>query len=84
VTGAEGQTVEILCIGQDITEGVTAQIKYAETSHKMDANMLGLVYLFDYENPSDEFNQTLLRSMKLSANELDKIIHRIVAMTQEL
>jgi hypothetical protein len=50
----------------------------------MDANMLGLVYLFDYENPSDEFNQTLLRSMKLSANELDKIIHRIVAMTQEL
>jgi PAS domain S-box-containing protein len=48
------------------------------------ANMLGLVYLFDYENPSDEFNQTLLRSMKLTANELDKIIHRIVTMTQEL
>ncbi len=48
------------------------------------ANMLGLVYLFNYENPSDEFNQTLLRSMKLTVNELDKIIHRIVAMTQEL
>ncbi|CAA9344667.1 MAG: diguanylate cyclase/phosphodiesterase (GGDEF & EAL domains) with PAS/PAC sensor(s) [uncultured Cytophagales bacterium] len=48
------------------------------------ANMLGLVYLFNYENPSDEFNQTLLRSMKLTASELDTIIHRIVAMTQEL
>ncbi len=48
------------------------------------ANMLGLVYLFNYENPSDEFNQTLLRSMKLTATELDRIIHRIVAMTQEL
>jgi PAS domain S-box-containing protein len=48
------------------------------------ANMLGLVYLFNYENPSDEFNQTLLQSMKLTASELDRIIHRIVAMTQEL
>jgi PAS domain S-box-containing protein len=48
------------------------------------ANMLGLVYLFNYENPSDEFNQTLLRSMKMTAHELDSIIHRIVAMTQEL
>jgi signal transduction histidine kinase len=48
------------------------------------ANMLGLVYLFNYENPSDESNQTLLRSMKLTVNELDRIIHRIVAMTQEL
>jgi PAS domain S-box-containing protein len=48
------------------------------------ANMLGLIYLFDYENPSDEFNQTLLRSMKMTANELDNIIHRIVAMTQAL
>lgn len=48
------------------------------------ANMLGLVYLFDYENPSDEFNQTLLRNMKLTAGEIDTVIHRIVAMTQEL
>jgi signal transduction histidine kinase len=48
------------------------------------ANMLGLVYLFNYENPSDEFNRTLLQNMKLTASELDRIIHRIVAMTQEL
>ncbi len=90
-----GNATKILGFAQDITDKVR-YIKELErkneqlaeiarlNSHEIRrplANILGLVALFNRENPADEFNIEVLDKMDKSARELDEIIHRIVDNT---
>jgi PAS domain S-box-containing protein len=78
----------------DITEQKRAQIQVQNVkllevtrvqSHDLRrpvANILGLIYLFNSDQPDYEFNRTLIESLQMSVEELDRIIHRIVDLTQ--
>jgi light-regulated signal transduction histidine kinase (bacteriophytochrome) len=48
------------------------------------AKILGLIYLFSSDQPDCEFNRTLIESLQMSVEELDRIIHRIVDLTQRM
>lgn len=45
------------------------------------ANIMGLTELIDLKNKSEEENQTVLRYLRSSAEELDRLINHIVHKT---
>jgi PAS domain S-box-containing protein len=90
-----GNATKILGFAQDITDKVRyinelerkneqlaeiARLNSHEIRRPL-ANILGLVALFNRENPADEFNIEVLDKMDKSARELDEVIHRIVDNT---
>ncbi|MCU0389482.1 MAG: PAS domain-containing protein [Thermoflexibacter sp.] len=90
-----GNATKILGFAQDITDKVNyinelekkneqlaeiARLNSHEIRRPL-ANILGLVALFNKENPGDEFNIQVLDKLYLSAKELDEVIHRIVDNT---
>ncbi len=90
-----GNATKILGFAQDITDKVSyinelerknkqlaeiARLNSHEIRRPL-ANILGLVALFNKENPADEFNIEVLDKMDKSARELDEVIHRIVDNT---
>ena len=80
---------------KDITEQKNAQLEIIEqnkrlreiaqiSSHefrKPVASILGLVKLFDRENPDSKFNSEIIDYLDITANELDVVIHSIVKKT---
>lgn len=48
------------------------------------ATIMGLVVLFDKENPASEFNAEIIDKMGLVCAELDDIIHKVIEKTFEL
>jgi len=93
--GSYGNATKILGFAQDITDKVRyinelerkneqlaeiARLNSHEIRRPL-ANILGLVALFNRENPADEFNIEVLDKMDKSARELDEVIHRIVDNT---
>ena len=80
---------------KDFTEQKKAQLKIIEqnkrlreiaqiSSHdfrKPVASILGLVQLFDKENPHSSFNKEIIDFLAITANELDAVIHTIVKKT---
>lgn len=92
---AYGNTTKILGFAQDITDKVhfinelkrkneqlaeIARLNSHEIRRPL-ANILGLVALFNQEDPADAFNIEVLDKLHLSARELDEVIHRIVDNT---
>ncbi|SFF34268.1 PAS domain-containing protein [Thermoflexibacter ruber] len=90
-----GNATKILGFAQDITDKVNyinelekkneqlaeiARLNSHEIRRPL-ANILGLVALFNREDPADEFNIEVLDKMDKSARELDEVIHRIVDNT---
>ncbi len=90
-----GSATKILGFAQDITDKVhfinelkrkneqlaeIARVNSHEIRRPL-ANILGLVALFNQEDPADSFNIEVLAKLKLSARELDEVIHRIVGNT---
>jgi hypothetical protein len=54
------------------------------TSHQLRgpvASIMGLVGLFNKENPTDPFNKEIVEHLDKSAKDLDKVIHKIVEKT---
>jgi len=90
-----GTATKILGFAQDITDKVefvnelkrkNAQLEEIArvNSHEIRrplAAILGLITLFNKENPADEFNIEVLEKLDVSAKELDEVIHRIVDNT---
>jgi PAS domain S-box-containing protein len=92
---AYDNTTKILGFAQDITDKVhfinelkrkneqlaeIARLNSHEIRRPL-ANILGLVALFNQEDPADKFNIEVLEKLNLSAKELDEVIHRIVDNT---
>ncbi len=90
-----GTATKILGFAQDVTDKVQfinelkkkneqlaeiARLNSHEIRRPL-AAILGLVALFNKENPADEFNIEVLAKLHLSARELDEVIHRIVDNT---
>lgn len=56
------------------------------TSHQLRgpvASIMGLVSLFNKDNPDDPFNKEIVEHLDKSAKDLDKVIHTIVEKTYE-
>ncbi|MEO8794587.1 MAG: PAS domain S-box protein [Daejeonella sp.] len=80
---------------KDITEQRNAQLEIIDqnkrlreiaqiSSHefrKPVASILGLVKLFDKEDPNSQFNKEIIDYLDITANELDVVIHTIVKKT---
>ncbi len=80
---------------KDITEQRNAQLEIVDqnkrlreiaqiSSHefrKPVASILGLVKLFDKENPNSKFNKEIIEYLDITATELDVVIHTIVKKT---
>lgn len=90
--------IGLSCYVQDVTERVEAlhrieaqnqqlaEIAWVQ-SHKLRvpvAHILGLVSVINRQNASDPFNLLALEKIEQAASELDKVIHEIVADTQDL
>jgi PAS domain S-box-containing protein len=90
-----GTATKILGFAQDITDKVEfinelkkkneqlaeiARVNSHEIRRPL-ATILGLVSLFNREEPADEFNMEVLDKLHISARELDEVIHRIVDNT---
>lgn len=48
------------------------------------ASIMGLVSLFDNHYPSDNFNQDLMKKIKISSEKLDEVIFKIVAKAEKI
>ena len=48
------------------------------------ANILGLINLFNVDNPLDPVNLEVILGVKIAATELDNIIHQIVKKIEEI
>jgi len=48
------------------------------------ASLLGLISLFNFNNPNDPLNSEVLLRLKIATNELDNIIAEIVKKTNEI
>jgi signal transduction histidine kinase len=48
------------------------------------ANILGIIYLINQENPGDPINLELIPSLGLASKELDGLINQIVQLTKEI
>jgi PAS domain S-box-containing protein len=57
-----------------------AQISSHETRKPL-ASILGLVNLFDKENPANPLNKEIVQYLEITANELDTVVHNIVKKT---
>lgn len=90
-----GNATKILGFAQDITDKVEFINELKRKNEQLEeiarlnsheirrplATILGLVALFNREDPSDEFNIEVLAKLHISAKELDVVIHRIVDNT---
>ena len=47
-------------------------------------NILGLIELFNYENPNDPINTDIIKKLHQTTKEFDNIIHKVVKNTQEI
>lgn len=94
----DGNVIGVNCYSRDITaqkkhlariELQNAKLKEIAwiQSHKVRgpvASILGLIDLFNYEEPSDPVNKEILFGIKSASVNLDEIIKDVVAMTEHM
>lgn len=94
----DGNVIGVNCYSRDITaqkqhlariEQQNAKLKEIAwiQSHKVRgpvASILGLIDLFNYENPSDPVNKEILFGIKSASVNLDEIIKDVVTMTERM
>ena len=78
ITQKKKDRQEILAQNQRLRE--IAQISSHETRKPL-ASILGLVNLFDKENPANPLNKEIIQYLEITANELDTVVHNIVKKT---
>ncbi len=93
-----GEVIAVSCFARDITEhrkhlfkieqqnAALREIAFIE-SHKIRgpvATILGLEQLYNYDDPHDPINQTILDGIKEMGLSLDVIIHQVVRMTNAI
>ena len=94
VSNAEGKVMGVIMVVVDITAEVNLEKRIKISEKKLDdiafinahevraplASILGLLHLLDFESVNEE-GKIILNHLKISANQLDKIIHKVSEST---
>lgn len=89
------QVVGVGCFSRDITEMMQTQQELMDQNQRLKeiasfashdvrgpvASLMGLVQLFNRENPQDPFNENIISSIETVTRQLDTVIHKIVDKT---
>jgi len=94
----EGRIIGVSLNMVDINDQKKAEIKIREQNERLleitrmqshdlrrpVANILGLTDLLDDDQPDGQLDRMIIANLRITAGELDAIIHRILSLTQDL
>jgi PAS domain S-box-containing protein len=98
IKDAREAVIGVSCHARDITESKLYRIKIERQNELLQeiawlqshgvrapvATIQGLLSIFNYSNPADPANREVLSNLKLTAQQLDNIIHEIVEKTNDV
>ncbi len=98
IKDVDNSVIGVSCHARDITESKLYRIKIERQNELLQeiawlqshgvrapvATIQGLLNIFNYSNPADPANREVLSNLKLTAQQLDNIIHEIVEKTNDV
>ncbi len=93
----ESEIIGVGCFSRDITDRVKNEKRVLDQNERLReitslasheirgpvTSIMGLVSLFNYQDPSDLFNGSVIEHIKETAEKLDEVIHQIVDKAAE-